>query len=404
MSPPISETVTIRALASHVTSGSRGWGKLVRPSGAPFIGVGCLAKDGIGLDLSEARYVQPHDGDGEAHRTRVEEGDVLVSITADLGRIGLVGPDATGGYVNQHVALLRPDPLRVNSAFLAYYLATPAVRERLVSRRDVGAKIGFNLDTIADFEVRLPSRVEQDRIVEIVQTWDRGMEAGSALVAARRRALHVARRRLVEQAEADVAQLQSFAQNTNRLLPVEEAGRRDLPCIELEHMEEATGRLLGTADISQLRGARRAFEPGDVLYGRLRPYLRKFAYARAPGVCSTEVWVLSANPRLCSPGYLYQIVQTERFNTEANKSSGSRMPRADWEVLSQAEFPLPPLEQQRQISAFLATEEEALDLLVQLVDRLRLQRTGLMERLLSGALPMHRINAVSHEMTETAHA
>lgn len=175
MSRQVFEVATIRTLVSHITSGSRGWGKLVRPTGAPFIGVGCLAKDGIGLDLAEARYVQPRAGDGEAERTRVERGDVLVSITADLGRIGLVGPEAAGGYVNQHVALLRPNPLRVNSAFLAYYLATPAVRAALISRRDVGAKVGFNLDTIADFEVRLPSRAQQEAVVDVLQTWDKAI-------------------------------------------------------------------------------------------------------------------------------------------------------------------------------------------------------------------------------------
>jgi hypothetical protein len=301
----------------------------------------------------------------------------------------VVGADGT--------KLLQPVDKEMAAQFLAY------LTEFAVSKIP---NLGYarHFKELVEVPVEVPSHPEQSRIIEIMRTWDRGVEAGSALIAARRRALHVARRKLVEQAEADVAQLQSFALNANRLLSVEEAGRRDLPCIELEHIEEATGRLLGTADISQLRGARRSFESGDVLYGKLRPYLRKFAHARAPGVCSTEVWVLSANPRLCVPGYLYQIVQTERFNTEANKSSGSRMPRADWEVLSQAEFPLPPLEQQRQISALLATEEEALDLLMQLVDRMRLQRAGLMERVLSGALPARRINAVSREMTEAAHA
>lgn len=256
---------------------------------------------------------------------------------------------------------------------------------------------------LKDVAVRVPSRSCRDRVVDVLETWDRGIEVGSALVAARYRALQVARRALVENAEADVAEVSAFAANTNRLISVQEAARRAFPCIELENMEERTGRLLGTADTSQLRGARRAFEPGDVLYGRLRPYLRKFAHAQTPGVCSTEVWVLGANPSVCLPGYLYQIVQTDRFNTEANKSSGSRMPRADWDVLSRVKFPLPSIEQQRRVVALLAAEEQALDLLTRLVKRLGQQRAGLLGRLLSGVAGLAP-GGTARKIAEPAHA
>lgn len=345
--------------------------------------------------------------------TRVSAGTVLVSRgngnPAFVGAAALVTKDHPNLYLPDLLWEVTPSR-NVSPEWLGLVLGSTLMRPHI-------ARIAVSTSTLKKISqsqyftlpIVIPPRHEQDRIVEIVQTWDRGIEVGTALISARRRALEVARAKLVERAEADAAELSAFAVNTNRLVPVEDVARRSLPCIELEHMEEATGRILGQADTSQLRGTRRAFKPGDVLYGRLRPYLRKFAQAQAPGVCSTEVWVLSANLRMCAPGYLYQIVQTDRFNVEANKSSGSRMPRADWDALSRVEFSLPPIERQQRIVALLAAEEETLDLLTRVVEHLRHQRTVLMGRLLPGTLNVYPANTATREIAtretaEPAHA
>jgi hypothetical protein len=301
----------------------------------------------------------------------------------------VVGADGT--------KILQPIDDQVSARFLAYLTEFAAGRI---------PNLGYSrhFKELKEVPIWLPMRSEQDRIVEIVHTWDQGLQACAALIVARRKALEIARLNLIELSGADVAELGTFAVNTNRLLTVEVAAQRDLFCIELEHMEEGTGRIVGTADILQLRGSRRAFSAGDVLFGRLRPYLRKFIYARKEGVCSTEVWVISANTTLCFPRYLYQIVQTERFTAEANKSSGSRMPRADWDVVSRVEFPLPSIERQQEIADRLTAEEEALDLLIQLSDRLRSQRAGLIDRLLSGKLRRQMLGGGSHQVAEAAHA
>jgi type I restriction enzyme S subunit len=208
----------------------------------------------------------------------------------------------------------------------------------------------------------------------------------------------------VEKAEAEPVQFSGFTENKNRLVGVGAAEADELGSIELEHIEGGTGRILGRVDAAFIKGTRRAFEAGDVLFGRLRPYLRKFAFANDAGLCSTEIWVLAADRARCLPEYLYQLVQTDAFLVEVNKSAGSRMPRADWEVLSKITFSLPSIEQQRKVASLLDSEKRAINLLAKLSACFRVQRSTLITRLLSGRLRISRRLKNANVAREVTHA
>lgn len=88
----------------------------------------------------------------------------------------------------------------------------------------------------------------------------------------------------------------------------------ELPCIELEHIESGTGRLLGYTKSSLQGSIKNKFNPGDILYGKLRPYLKKYYFPNFEGVCSSEIWVLKNEKKKVNNKYLYYLVQTNRFN------------------------------------------------------------------------------------------
>lgn len=122
-------------LTSLITSGSRGWGKYYAEEGALFLRVGNLDRDSICLDLTNNAYVLPPEG-GEGTRTLVQQGDLLLSITADVGMVA-VADDIPEAYINQHVALLRPcAPL--NSATMAYALSDPMGLQKIVQKIQYG--------------------------------------------------------------------------------------------------------------------------------------------------------------------------------------------------------------------------------------------------------------------------
>jgi len=149
-----------------------------------------LPREGIRLSLSDLRFVKLPDDSSEGQRTSVRQGDVLISITAELGKIGYVNfePEQPT-FVNQHVCLVRPKSASIAPEFLAAFLAAAPQRRMFNRLNDAGAKAGLNLQTIRDFPVSFPSLPEQRQIAEILRTWDEALEKLTAL-----RALNIRRR------------------------------------------------------------------------------------------------------------------------------------------------------------------------------------------------------------------
>ena len=157
--------VTGNQVFTFVTSGSRGWAQHYAQSGASFIRVGNLDHDTIALDLNDVQCVQPPVG-AEGERTRLQAHDVLVSITAEVGMVGLVPPGLGEAYINQHIALARPVP-GLEPRFLAWYLASEADGKRsLLSSSRGGTKSGLGLDDIRQVEIPLAPLAEQQRIAD----------------------------------------------------------------------------------------------------------------------------------------------------------------------------------------------------------------------------------------------
>lgn len=155
-------------------------------------------------------------------------------------------------------------------------------------------------------------------------------------------------------------------------------------CIELEHLSSGSGRLLGYTDSLNQQSIKNKFTPGDVLFGKLRPYLRKYYLPEFEGVCSSEIWVLKANNEKLNHKYLYYLIQSNRFLQNANKSSGSKMPRADWNYLSELIFTIPSLNEQGKISYIISTWDKAIELKEKLIEQKKEQKKGLMQKLLTG--------------------
>ncbi|MFZ1238327.1 MAG: restriction endonuclease subunit S, partial [Anaerolineae bacterium] len=125
-------------------------------------------------------------------------------------------------------------------------------------------------------------------------------------------------------------------------------------CVELEHIGSATGALLGSSSTGGQSSLKSVFRAGDVLFGKLRAYLRKYWWADCAGVCSTEIWVFAPNENLISTAYLFQMVQTDKFIEVASSSYGTHMPRSDWNVVKNYELLLPPVLEQTAIATILS--------------------------------------------------
>lgn len=162
--------------------------------------------------------------------------------------------------------------------------------------------------------------------------------------------------------------------------------RQNIPCVELECITKNSGEITHTMASSTLSSIKNHFSKGDVVFGKLRPYLRKYALPQYDGVCSTEIWVLRPKVGLCSPKFLFLLIQSNKFIYTANLSCGSRMPRADWDLVSSIPFLLPELPEQQKIVEVLETWDKAIQLTRKLIEQKELQKKYLMQQLLTGRI------------------
>ncbi|GER93017.1 restriction endonuclease subunit S [hot springs metagenome] len=145
--------------------------------------------------------------------------------------------------------------------------------------------------------------------------------------------------------------------------------------IALEHVESWTGRLRVPSGDIQFDSQVKRFRAGDVLFGKLRPYLAKVVRPKQSGVCVGEFFVLRARP-VFAPHYLEVVLRSAPAIDFVNSSTyGAKMPRADWTFVGAMLFPLPPLPEQTAIVRFLDWAEQR----IRRVIRARQRRFKLLE-------------------------
>nr|WP_242669269.1 restriction endonuclease subunit S [Bifidobacterium longum] len=154
----------------------------------------------------------------------------------------------------------------------------------------------------------------------------------------------------------------------------------DLPQVEYEDIVSGEGTL--NKDLRDKEGGKTGikFYAGDVLYGKLRPYLMNWLYPQFNGVAVGDFWVLRATE--CDSSFLYRLVQTDSFQRLANVSSGSKMPRADWNLISQSFFAVPAdYAEQRVIAKSLAELDDLITLHQRKYDKLVVFKKSMLEKM-----------------------
>ncbi|MBM6937378.1 restriction endonuclease subunit S [Pseudoflavonifractor phocaeensis] len=142
------------------------------------------------------------------------------------------------------------------------------------------------------------------------------------------------------------------------------SSERGLPRIEYEDIVSGTGCLNKDVFAKKCDKAGIVFRKGDVLYGKLRPYLQNWLLPSFNGLAVGDFWVLQ--PQNADGSFLYRLIQSRQFDEVANQSTGTKMPRADWKLVSKTEFFIPnTIDEQAAIGTFF----EQIDSLITLHQR-----------------------------------
>jgi type I restriction enzyme S subunit len=135
--------------------------------------------------------------------------------------------------------------------------------------------------------------------------------------------------------------------------------------LELEDIESGTGKILGWRNTLEVESAVTVFKKGDILFGKLRPYLEKYYETEIDGKCTGEI--LAFKPERIFGRFLFYCLASRWFVQRCNALAyGAKMPRVNWTTqLAQFNFPLPPLPEQEHIASYLDTSCAAIDMAVQ---------------------------------------
>lgn len=153
-----------------------------------------------------------------------------------------------------------------------------------------------------------------------------------------------------------------------------------LPKVEFEDIVAGEGRL--NKDVSQKFDNRKGIEflPNDILYGKLRPYLKNWLKATFTGVAIGDFWVFRA--KKSDSDFIYSLIQADRYQKAANDTSGTKMPRSDWKKVSGTVFYIPnDLKEQQKIGTFFKQLDDTIALQQRKLDLLKETKKGFLQKM-----------------------
>lgn len=157
----------------------------------------------------------------------------------------------------------------------------------------------------------------------------------------------------------------------------------DVPSVEYEDVVAEEGRLNKDIRIKEVVKSGITFDGTQVLYGKLRPYLHNWLNPDFKGIAVGDWWVLKSINM--DKNFLYRLIQTQQFDNIANQSSGSKMPRADWNLISNSEFSVPfSKEEQSKIGRYFDSLDHLITLHQRKLELLKRLRNSLVDRCFIG--------------------
>lgn len=322
----------------------------------------------------------------------LREGDVIFADTAE--------DEAAGKCVELRklpkeptISGLHTIPARPRSPFgtgyLGHYLNSDAYHRQLLPLMQGIKVISVSKAALQDTQVRFPGLSEQtaigaalseiDNLITLHQRkYDKLCTVKKSMLDKMFPKLGETEPEIRFEGFTDPWEQRKFSDLTDRVSI--QSSDSDLPQVEYEDIVSGEGTL--NKDLRDKEGGKTGikFYAGDVLYGKLRPYLMNWLYPQFNGVAVGDFWVLRATK--CDSSFLYRLIQTNNFQRLANVSSGSKMPRADWNLISQSFFAVPADHaEQKAIAKSLAELDSLITLHQRKLELLRNIKKSLLDRM-----------------------
>jgi len=393
------EAMKLGSIANKVTSGARDWAKHYSDSGAKFIRMTNLSRDGIHLNLEKLKYVDIKNSSTDGQRTSLQEGDILISITAELGKIGLVPHDLGQSYINQHTALVRVNCSYVSPIYIAYLLSSRPLNYTINRMNDAGAKSGLNLSTVKAIPISLPPLPEQKKIAQILSTWDKAIETVEKLIANSQQKKKALMQQLLtgkkrfpefdgEWKEVRLGELCKFMKGKG-LSKGKVSNSGQYKCILYGELYTRYSEVIGEAINRTDHNEGVKSESGDILIPASTTTsgidLANATSLKESGVLlSGDINILRTDKNLINPDFLaYVLTHVKKYDL-ARRAQGITIIHLYGKDIKHIKITLPSLAEQQKIASILSESDSEIKTWQQELEHLKQEKKALMQQLLTG--------------------
>ena len=332
----------------------------------------------------------------ETNLTLMPSDSIIISTRAPVGYVVIVKGKTT---FNQGCKGLIPKNIKeINPIFYAYYLLS---KKSLLEHSSSGSTFKeLSKKGLEDFTVPIPPIFEQEKIAEIISTVDHSIEEIDESISKTEKL----KKGLMQGLFTKGIGHKEFKETEIGVIPKEweitDLGniikeKRDLispnniqptKFVGLEHIYSGDYKIKIWGNSTEVKSIKFKFKKGDILYGKLRPYLDKAVIADWEGVCSTDIIVLETKKNTNNTFISYLIHHPNTINYATTTSTGTNHPRTSWRMLSKLKVALPPISEQQKIAEILSRVDERIQLLKEKKNKLDRVKKGLMNELLTGRI------------------
>ena len=301
-----------------------------------------------------ARYVNADVS--EQKKYGLKKGDLLIARSgATVGKAFIVREEMEAVYAS-YLIRIRTNQEILLPEFCFAFLQSPSFRRFIRDNQRGAAQPNVNAKVLRSCLVPVPSIAEQQAVVESAHAfWERfdevqTLRADAAIDAARLHSALIAD--ILPGDDGDEVALGEVCDIQGGLVDPTDPEHQNLLHVGGANLESGTGGFidLKTAEEERLISNKFLFDERDVLYNKIRPYLRKVGRPSFPGLCSADMYPLRPDTTRISRGYLYYVLLSRSFTAYAiGVSNRAGMPKVNRKDLFAYRFSLPTLEQQEDI-------------------------------------------------------
>ena len=422
---PLVTIESIKANKRHALNGGPFGSKLVSND---YVETGVPVIRGVNLPMDsrfsskEFVFVSEEKADGLLSNN-AHPGDIVFTQRGTLGQVGII-PTACGHdryVISQSQMKLTVDETQCDPRFVYYYFRND---DTVTTIKGLAISAGvphINLTILREFRIPKPPLATQRKIAGVLSAYDDLIENNTRRIAILEEMAQAIYRewfvhfrfpghesaRFTDSPLGKIpegwkrAALGDLARETRRAVDPSEIDP-ETPYIGLEHLPRRSITLGEWGKAKDVQSTKLAFKAGEILFGKIRPYFHKVGVAPVDGVCSSDAIVIA--PKSTSTfGPVLCCVSSDEFVSHATQTSqGTKMPRANWDVLVKYPLPLPPDGLLKRFNSIVEDMVTTLRLLMLKNRNLRTTRDLLLPKLISGQLDVEDLDIDAGELpTET---